>query len=212
MPETATEIGFDLSGPDGPLAASAATDTDEQLMAAFTRGAENAFTSLFIRYKQPLFGFFLRRVADRALAEELAQETFLAVLRASPRYEASALFRTWLYAIGFKILRADRRKAAFRAVFHGEQPEGREPAVESAVEAQLLIRETLGKLDAIDREVLMLREFEQLSYAEIATLLHLPVNTVRSRLFRARTALHSLLNAPSPQTAIHNLSHSQERA
>jgi RNA polymerase sigma factor (sigma-70 family) len=185
--------------------------TDEQLMAEFKGGCADAFTALFLRYKQPLFGFFRRRVADPALAEELAQETFLAVLRASSRYEASALFRTWLYAIAFKILRGHRRKAAFRAMFHGEPVAGREPAVENGIVAQMLMREAVGKLDLIDREVLLLREFEQLRYAEIATVLGLPINTVRSRLFRARTALHCILAAPAPQSTINDFSGTEER-
>jgi RNA polymerase sigma-70 factor, ECF subfamily len=206
------ETVIDASRFAGSLPDSAAADTDEQLMAAFKRGAGGAFTMLFLRYKQPLFGFFARRVADPALAEELTQETFLAVLRAASRYESSALFRTWLYAIGFKILQAHRRKAAFRAVFHGEQPGDREPAADNVIEAQALVREALGKLDAMDREVLMLREFEHLSYAEIATLLRLPVNTVRSRLFRARMALRDLLTGPTPKSTINNLSESKERA
>jgi RNA polymerase sigma-70 factor (ECF subfamily) len=88
-------------------------------MLAFSQGSAEAFTELFHRYKQPVFGFFCRRVADAGHAEELAQETFLAVLRASSRYQPRALFRTYLYAIGFKILRAHRRKAAFRATFLG---------------------------------------------------------------------------------------------
>ena len=212
--------------PDASRAASAATETDEQLMAAFKRGVADAFTTLFVRYKQPLFGFFLRRVADPSQAEELTQETFLAVLRATSRYEASALFRTWLYAIGFKILRAHRRKAAFRAMFHGEQPAGREQAIEDALDARMLVREAVSKLDPMDREVLLLREFEGLSYGEIAELLHLPVNTVRSRLFRARMALRDLVAVPVlhptdkdlsagalvPQSTINNHSVSKERA
>ena len=87
-------------------------ETDEQLMQAYAQGQAAAFSALFGRYRQPVFGFFRRRVMDAALAEELAQETFLAVVRAAKRYEAAALFRTWLYAIAFKILRAHRRKAA----------------------------------------------------------------------------------------------------
>ena len=59
------------------------------------------------------------------------------------------------------------------------------------------VRRAVEKLDPVDREVLMLREFEQLSYAEIADLLQLPLNTVRSRLFRARTALRNLLEPPA---------------
>ena len=196
---------------DASRAASAATETDEQLMAAFKRGVTDAFTTLFVRYKQPLFGFFLRRVADPSQAEELTQETFIAVLRATSRYEASALFRTWLYAIGFKILRAHRRKATFRAMFQGEQPAGREPATEDAIDARMLVREAVSKLDPMDREVLLLREFEGLSYAEIAALLHLPVNTVRSRLFRARMALRDLVAVPVLRSTMNDHSGSKER-
>src|SRR5689334_16153840 len=97
--------------------ANATAQTDEQLMVAFSRGSTEAFSELFSRYKQRVFGFFRRRVPDPAQAEELAQETFLAILRGSSRYEPRALFRTYLYAIGFKILRAHRRKTAFRATF-----------------------------------------------------------------------------------------------
>ena len=179
---------------------SATAQSDELLMLAFCRGSKDAFTELFSRYKQPLFGFFRRRLADSAQAEELTQETFLAVLRGSARYEPSALFRTYLYAIGLKILRAHRRKAAFRATFLGTAHESREPISEPATH-EIVLREALGKLERHEREVLLLREFEQLSYAEIAEVLHMPVNTVRSRLFRARMALRDLLAAPVAKPA-----------
>jgi RNA polymerase sigma-70 factor (ECF subfamily) len=185
--------------------------SDEQLMVAFSRGQTDAFSALFLRYKQPLFGFFRRRVADPPLAEELVQETFIAVLRAAARYQPSALFRTYLYAVGFKILRAHRRKTAFRATFLGEQPPGSEPAIDNAIETQALMREAVGKLERLDREVLLLREFEQLSYAEIAELLQLPLNTVRSRLFRARLALHDLLAAPASHSSAQEFAQSKER-
>ena len=178
----------------------AAASSDEQLMIAFARGSSDAFTELFARHKQPLFGFFWRRVADRAQAEELTQETFVAVIRAAPRYEPSAQFRTYLYAIGLKTLRAYRRKAAFRATFLGSASEHAEPAAESGIVTQLFMREALRKLDGVDREILLLREFEQLNYAEIAELLKLPVNTVRSRLFRARAALREMLLEKAPSS------------
>ncbi len=107
--------------------AGASDKTDEQLMVAFARGQSDAFELLFERYKQPLFGFFRRRLDDAALAEELTQEAFLAVLRGSVRYQATALFRTWLYAIAFNILRAQRRKATWRAVFTGIGPGHQNP-------------------------------------------------------------------------------------
>jgi RNA polymerase sigma-70 factor (ECF subfamily) len=202
-------MGDASENPDGPNPPSA--QADEQLMVAFSRGSTEAFSELFSRYKQPVFGFFRRRLADPAQAEELAQETFLAVLRASSRYEPRSLFRTYLYAIGFKILGAHRRKTAFRATFLGAATGFREPALPAIADAELLLREAVGKLERLDREILLLREFEQLSYTEIAGLLTLPVNTVRSRLFRARLALRDLLAAPAPKSAANELMKSEER-
>jgi RNA polymerase sigma-70 factor (ECF subfamily) len=190
---------------------SATQSTDEQLMLAFTRGSTDAFGELFSRYKQPLFGFFRRRVRDAAQADELTQETFVALLRAAARYEPTALFRTYLYAIAFKILRVHRRKAVFRATFLGFAKPGYEPASESGSEAEISLRHAIGKLERIDREILLLREFEQLSYAEIAAVLRLPVNTVRSRLFRARMALHELLTRPATKTTATELRPQEER-
>lgn len=174
--------------------------SDERLMLAFAQGSSESFTELFHRYKQPVYGFFCRRLADPANAEELTQETFFALLRTAARYEPRALFRTYLYAIGFKILRAHRRKAAFRATFLGHRNSLPDLAKQDVTESGLWVRRAVEKLDPLDREIVILREFEQLSYGEIADLLHLPLNTVRSRLFRARTALRDLLE-PSASTA-----------
>lgn len=177
-----------------------AAASDEQLMLAFSKGSTEAFTVLFSRYKQPIYGFFCRRVADPSHAEELAQETFFALLRAASRYEPRALFRTYLYAVALKILRAHRRKETFRGTFLGQRKALPDPARQDATESGLWVRRAVEKLDPIDREILLLREFEQLSYAEVADLLDLPINTVRSRLFRARTAIRALLD-PSAAVA-----------
>ena len=184
--------------------------SDERLMLAFTQGSSEAFTELFQRYKQQVYGFFCRRLADPCSAEELTQETFFALLRAAARYEPRALFRTYLYAIGFKILRAHRRKAAFRAAFLGHRNSLRDPSKQDATESGLWVRCGIEKLDPLDREIVMLREFELLSYAEIADLMQLPLNTVRSRLFRARTALRELLE-PSASAAKQAAAHLEPR-
>jgi RNA polymerase sigma-70 factor, ECF subfamily len=183
--------------------------SDEQLMVAFSRGSTDSFGELFSRYRQPMFGFFRRRLRDSSQAEELTQETFLAIVRASSHYEPSATFRTYLYAIGFNVLRAHRRKTAFRAMFHGI--EDREPVVRNTMDADLWLRDAVNRLERVDREILLLREFEQLSYAEIAELLRLPLNTVRSRLFRARTALRDLLGAPAPKSSTKDFTEYEER-
>src|SRR5882757_10931327 len=159
-------------------------NSDEQLMLAFSQGSADASSQLFSRYKQPLFGFFRRRLADASHAEELIQETFLVLLRSASRYQPRALFRTYLYAIAFNMLRAHRRKAAFRATFFGTR---------RTIQDQATKDSPVANLASTEREILLLREFEQLSYSEIADRLRLPLNTVRSRLFRARMALRNLL-------------------
>src|SRR5438552_13445023 len=163
--------------------------SDEALILEFQRGSRAAFEELFARYRGPLYGFFRRRLESPERAEDLAQETFLAVIRATARYEPRALVRTYLYGIALKLVATERRKQTSRPL----APLETEPAIESACDAALWVRQALGKLDAQEREVLMLREYEQLSYAEIADLLRLPVNTVRSRLFRSRMALKGYL-------------------
>ena len=186
--------------------------SDEELMQAFAKGSTEAVGELFRRYKQPLFGFFRRRVADLSQAEELTQETFLAVVRTGARYEPRALFRTYLYAIGFRILRAHRRKTAFRAAFLGTSSGSKEATARETTDAGVWLRDAVGKLERIDREILLLREFEELSYAEIGEVLNLPVNTVRSRLSRARMALRELLTAPAAKAVSQALTEFEGRA
>lgn len=164
--------------------------SDEALMLEFQRGSREAFAELYARYREPLYGFFRRRLASRERAEDLAQETFLAMIRAAVRYEPRALVKTYLYGIALKLLAAERRKLS------GNEPQlgpEHELAQETTPEEGLWVRHALQQLDPNEREILMLREYEQLSYEEIADLLRLPVNTVRSRLFRARMALKELL-------------------
>jgi RNA polymerase sigma-70 factor, ECF subfamily len=164
--------------------------TDEALMLEFQSGSRQAFEELFARYRGPLYGFFRRRLHDDERARDLNQEVFLAVIRAADRFEPRALVRTYLYGIAMNLLRAERRRRA------KDSPPGKkapEPATREAPDSVLWIRQALERLDDAEREILMLREYEQLSYPEIAQLLRLPVNTVRSRLFRARMALKGSL-------------------
>jgi RNA polymerase sigma-70 factor, ECF subfamily len=160
--------------------------SDEALMLEFQSGSHPAFEELFARYRGPLYGFFRRRLNGDQRAEDLTQETFVAIIRASARYEPRALVRTYLYSIAMNLLAAERRKQ-----FRDSQPRELAPeaVTNDAPDAALWIRQALERLDDSEREILMLREYEQLSYAEIAELMKLPVNTVRSRLFRSRMAL-----------------------
>jgi RNA polymerase sigma-70 factor (ECF subfamily) len=165
--------------------------TDDELMLAHRAGDPRAFEDLFGRYRQPVWRFFRRRVLDPRRSEELAQETFLAVLGAADRYEARSSFRSYLFGIASNLLAASRREGHRDPAVAMEAVDVAAPGADPTT--MLWVRQALAELDENDREVLMLREYEQLSYEEIAAVAGVALGTVRSRLFRARLALRDRL-------------------
>ncbi len=166
--------------------------TDEELMLAFKGGDAGAYEELFARYKNAIYGYVRRRLNDPGRAEELTQDVFLALVERRNGYEVRAGFRTYLYRIALYRLASELRRRPL-AEAAADPPEARmEP------ETVVQVREALAKLDDEHRDVLILREYQQLSYAEIADVLNIPVGTVRSRLFRAKLALKELLLGERP--------------
>lgn len=159
-------------------------------MTAARGGSNEAFAELFRRFRPLVWGFFRRRVWDGGRAEDLTQETFVALLKSAPRYEVRAPFRSFLFGIAFNLLAEERRRAKPAATsdalpgLAADSPD---------LDVLMHVRQAIAALDPIDRDVLLLREFETLSYAEIAAALDVPLNTVRSRLFRARMAVREKL-------------------
>jgi len=180
--------------------------SDEALMLDFQRGSREAFEELFARYRGAILGFFRRRLDIGERAEDLAQETFLALVRAVSRYEPRAQFRTYLYGIALKLLANERRKYRSAPFANADS----EPVVDELPDKALWVRQSLAKLEGSEREILMLREYEQLSYMEIAEVLRMPLNTVRSRLFRARMALKNHLD-PEKKTRSAAAAETQEK-
>jgi len=170
--------------------------SDEALMLEFQGGSRAAFEELFARYRKPLNGFFGRRLNNPERVDDLTQETFLAVIRAVSRYEPRASVRTYLYGVALKLVAAERRRVFRNSAWSSALGLGTtEPNTDRTPDSVLWVRQALERLDASDREILMLREYEQLSYSDIAELLRIPVNTVRSRLFRSRLALKDYLES-----------------
>jgi len=97
--------------------------SDEALMLEFQGGSRAAFEGLFARYRKPLYGFFGRRLNSLERAEDLAPETFLAVIRAASRYEPRASVRTYRYGIALKLLAAARRKLSTSSTWGQSAPE-----------------------------------------------------------------------------------------
>lgn len=166
---------------------------DEELMLSFKNGDPLAFRELFDRYKNSIYGYVRRRVNDPGRAEEITQDVFLALVQRRNGYHVSASFRTYLYRIALNRIASEYRKKKESDPLPEEVPAagGGDPAVVQQV------RDALAQLEPEQREIVLLREYQGLSYEEIAAVLSVPVGTVRSRLFRAKMALRELL-APGP--------------
>src|SRR5690349_18731179 len=97
--------------------------SDEQLLMDFQAGKAKAFEELFERYRNRIYGFFRRRLSSTHLAEDMAPETFIVILRGAEKYEPRAKFRTYLYAIALKLLWSERRKEVREAQIKSEHIE-----------------------------------------------------------------------------------------
>jgi RNA polymerase sigma-70 factor (ECF subfamily) len=159
------------------------------------------------RHERPLFNFILRTVHGRALAEELFQETFLRALRALPDFQTHAehaSVRAWLYRIAVNLCRDEVRSARFQAATalaeeltddlpHG----GPSPEASAAVEQRArVVRAAVMELTEVQREVVLLFQYQGLTYPEIALTLEIPLGTVKSRMHAALSALGKKLAAP----------------
>jgi len=182
---------------------------NEELMVKIAKGDEYAFQILVERHQTSLLNLIYRFLGgDRTKSQDLAQEVFLRVWQAARSYEAKAKFTTWLYRIVVNIclneLKASRRNKWLRffQVDREEQGVGEEDfsGEEPSPEDQLLskersreITEALQRLPENQRMALVLKRYDDLSYAEIAGILNCSVSAVESLLVRAKKNLQEKL-------------------
>lgn len=173
--------------------------TDDEVMSRVAADDSEALALLFDRHKSRLFAFLHHVVGDRALAEDLLGETFLRVYQARDRYRAGSGFLPWLFRIGRNLAIGElrRRGAAQRA----HERLCRYPAVDEPAddlerkEAQEEVRKALRKLPEDQRSALVLKEYHDLGYREIAQALGCSEEAARARTYRARIALREALKA-----------------
>ena len=180
---------------------------DTVLVAQARAGDRTAFDELVVRYQDRVFNMAYRILGHREDALDVAQEIFLTVFKSLARFEAKARFSTWLYRVTVNRCRDElRRRGTVKhtrprsldaARKNDDDDRSMEPAAAAATpEQQAAAREThelvsaaIADLPGDAREVLVMRDVEDLAYDDIAEILEIPVGTVRSRLNRARTLL-----------------------
>ncbi len=177
-----------------------ADEAESRLIARAQTGDHRAFAELVRQHQDRVFRFILRLVGTREDAMDLTQETFMRAHQALPGWRPQAQFRTWLFSIAHNAtLDVLRRRGRIEFVSFVDLPAGEEDhalpdparhpderlAIRQSIE---LLERTLRALPFEQREILLLREVEDMSYIEIATALGIAEGTVKSRLARARSA------------------------
>jgi RNA polymerase sigma-70 factor (ECF subfamily) len=192
--------------------------TDTQLISRIKSGDRAAFGDLVGKYQNHLLRFLARRLPDRSDAEDVAQETLIRAYCAIDDFREDAKFPTWLFRIGlnmatdFQAIEARRRAVASGATgrwgipLYWVEEHGNADSPEELLSARQLGQRLAAAIAGLTPDlskVLVMREFEGLSYAEIAHALHCPVTTVRSRLARARDILAIAVSADADRIVQH---------
>ena len=186
-----------------PLLAAAATETaDDYLVAAVRDGSEEAFEALYRRYRLRIVAFVRSKCGDHARAEDIAQEAFMSALRGLRSSDKEIAFRPWLYEIARNACIDHMRRAgrgtevSIDSDDFSPQEEGRVSQSVSGTDAEVARREELeslqmafGDLPESQHQILVMREFEGLSYDRIGSRMGLSRGAVESMLFRARRTL-----------------------
>jgi RNA polymerase sigma-70 factor (ECF subfamily) len=166
---------------------------DETLVARARDGDTRAFEALVRRYQAPIYRLAVRMLNDAGEAEDVTQEVFVAAWRRLPGIQEYKAVRAWLYRIAtnrcLNILRARKPTAPLQEETIPASPAASPEARAEAHERLAALRAALGQLTAEQRACWLLREVEELSYAEIAGILHTTPQAVRGRLARARAEL-----------------------
>ena len=179
-----------------------ASDTDQQLVQRAQRGDLRAFDLLVLKYQGRIAALVGRYVSDAGEVEDVTQEAFIKAYRALGKFRGDSAFYTWLYRIAANaaknhLVAKGRRPEAYATIEDAEGFDEGGMLSESASPEALAMGGELAEvvesaLKALPEELkaaLMLREFDGLSYDDIADVLGCPVGTVRSRIFRAREAV-----------------------
>ncbi|WP_406318777.1 RNA polymerase sigma factor [Streptosporangium sp. NBC_01639] len=169
-------------------------DADAAVLTRMADGDTSALTEVYERYAGPLFAFLYRLAGDRGTAEEILQDTLLAVWRSAGTYQSRSSVSTWLFGVARR--QAHNRLRGVPPPLAAEPSDGADPLPgpeELAVGGER-VQAALVRLPLAQREVVVLSFLNDLSHREIAEVLGIPVGTVKSRLHHARATLRECID------------------
>ena len=185
-----------------------ARETDQQLVVRAQRGDTRAFDLLVLKYQGRIATLVSRFLNDPSEVEDVTQEAFIKAFRALPKFRGESAFYTWLYRIASNaaknhLVARGRRPSADADVEDAEYYDEGDSLRDSETPEDMLFGQELAEVVKLAlaelpdelRAALTLREFDGLSYEEIADVMSCPVGTVRSRIFRAREAIDTRVRA-----------------
>lgn len=202
---------------------------EQALLEAYAGGDASALEELLEENESRIFAICMRMTGNVEAARDLTQDTFLRVIQGLPGFSGKSKLSTWITRIAINTCLTDRRRRVVRQTVSLEDPVrsdspqpdtpkgdllagGREPGPSERVqlsEARNHLSAAMSKLDPERRAILILRDGQELEYAEIAAILGIPTGTVKSRLFRARVALRHALDALEQDGPRHGASHAR---
>ncbi len=170
--------------------------SDDKLMADYVEGDESALRVLVERWERPVFAFLARMLESPEEAEDLCQDTFMRVMGAADRYKPEGRFRSWLFRIAGNQARTRlRRRKVLRWLpltsDHDNTPAAGSDAFDKMAgqETRELVRGAMARLPERQRQALILKQYHEMDYREIAAAMDTTVASVQMLLHRAMTAL-----------------------
>ena len=178
--------------------------TDEELMFKFQGGNEEAYNEIVGRYKNKLLNHIFYYTKNKESAEDIVQDAFIRVYLNKDKYKEIAKVSTWVYTIAINLaktfLAKEKKKNKFSITGKDGESDFEIPDKKTSTDKPVLvgelgdiIKDSIDGLDEKFREIVILRDVDEMSYDEIAVVLNIPEGTVKSRLNRARLNLREVL-------------------
>lgn len=210
-------LDFNSNPPSGPELCVQSAREDAELIEGLREASELAYERLIERFQQPVYSLAFRLLNDPGDACDVAQEVFLKVFRNIGHFRGQSTLKTWIYRITVNEAHNQRRwfarhrgremvLADQQEILAGQDvPDSSRSPFDHAFdrERHVLIEAALARINPTFREVVVLRDIEELRYDEIAEILQISLGTVKSRIMRGREALRQELTGPlEPRTAL----------